>query len=255
MEYLIEGKVVYRCDDHSLRLIESGDVVTLTLPAARLLEILLDSGGQILERTDLLVSVWDKYGLEGSNSNLNNYISLLRRTFATYGINDLIITIPKVGFKLNESIEISKDNHARAEEEHYTASIKGIRVTHLMTALAVAYVIIIVAAITLSLKNNETEEIAFTDISTGPACDITLLNNVENSSKKEYAKVAMNIIKEKGVACDVNKRIYFHFMQDAQYNSLGRILLAVCSRGKNKSNDLCQTYNIDPGEVSNENRQ
>ncbi|WP_247753670.1 winged helix-turn-helix domain-containing protein, partial [Citrobacter freundii] len=50
--------------------------VKLTLTASRLLETLLRASEGILSREKLLTMVWDDYGLQASNSSLNQYISI-----------------------------------------------------------------------------------------------------------------------------------------------------------------------------------
>ena len=39
----------------------------------------------LIKRQQLLEEVWEERGLKGTNSNLNNYISLLRRHLAQLG--------------------------------------------------------------------------------------------------------------------------------------------------------------------------
>ncbi|MDJ0476207.1 hypothetical protein QNA27_21415 [Pantoea eucalypti] len=63
-----------------------------------------------MAREILLTEVWDKYGLRGSNSNLNQYLSMLRRALAAYGCENLIITIPKIGIRLNTDISIERES-------------------------------------------------------------------------------------------------------------------------------------------------
>lgn len=50
--------------------------------------------------------VWDDYGLQASNSSLNQYISILRRALSAFGCEELIITVPKMGFRLNPDITL-----------------------------------------------------------------------------------------------------------------------------------------------------
>lgn len=68
----------------------------------------------LIKRQQLLEEVWEERGLKGTNSNLNNYISLLRRHLAQLGETELIITYPRQGFKFVAN-KISR--HATAEPE------------------------------------------------------------------------------------------------------------------------------------------
>lgn len=106
MKYLIDRLVVFNTDDGTLHLPSSDDVIRLALPAARLLETFLSSEGRELTREYLLETVWDKHGLHASGNNLNQYVSILRRNLSLLGCHELIITLPKLGFRLNAAISI-----------------------------------------------------------------------------------------------------------------------------------------------------
>jgi DNA-binding winged-HTH domains len=109
VQYIINSSIVFDRGDGTLKHPESNDVVQLPLPAQRLLLIILESGGEILSRDFLFREVWDKFGLTGSNSNLNQYLSLLRRNMMVFGCENFVITLPKVGIRLDEHISIVKE--------------------------------------------------------------------------------------------------------------------------------------------------
>nr|WP_159564419.1 winged helix-turn-helix domain-containing protein [Budvicia diplopodorum] len=73
----------------------------------RLLYELLCNYGQTVSRDTLFQNVWDNHGLVSSNSNLNHYISQLRKALISFGLSDkVIITVPKIGFKFSEEIPV-----------------------------------------------------------------------------------------------------------------------------------------------------
>jgi len=109
MIYIIDDQITYNSDDCTLNHIPTQEALSLSISAGRLFEQLLNSQGEILARETLLTEVWDKYGLRGSNSNLNQYLSILRRALAAYDCENLIITIPKVGIRLNTEIKIERE--------------------------------------------------------------------------------------------------------------------------------------------------
>ncbi len=94
MIYTIDRIITYNSDDCSLGHIPTQESLSLSISSGRLLERLLNSSSEILSRDMLLTEVWDKYGLRGSNSNLNQYLSILRRPLAGFGCENLIITDP-----------------------------------------------------------------------------------------------------------------------------------------------------------------
>ncbi|HCR1909569.1 TPA: winged helix-turn-helix domain-containing protein [Enterobacter kobei] len=113
MQYIINSTIIFESGDGTLRHRGTDDVVQLPLPAQRLLQLLLESECEILSRDFLFREVWDKYGLTGSNSNLNQYLSLLRRSMSVYGCETFVITIPKVGIKLDEHVSIIETTHKK----------------------------------------------------------------------------------------------------------------------------------------------
>ena len=106
MKYLIDRLIIFNSDDGTLQLPSSEDVIKLALPAARLLETFLSSEGKELTREYQYETVWDNRGLHTSESNLNQYFSILRRNLALLGCHELIVTLPTVGFKLNAAIHV-----------------------------------------------------------------------------------------------------------------------------------------------------
>ncbi len=71
----------------------------ITKTANRILTLLIESHGHVVEREHLLEQVWESHGLVSSNGSLNQYISILRKTLTSLtDIEDIIVSIPKVGF-------------------------------------------------------------------------------------------------------------------------------------------------------------
>jgi DNA-binding winged helix-turn-helix (wHTH) protein len=50
---------------------------------------------------DEVLKVWDDNGLTSSNSNLNQYLSMLRKTFRHYDIENIIVTVSRGMLQLN----------------------------------------------------------------------------------------------------------------------------------------------------------
>ncbi|HHW3439977.1 TPA: winged helix-turn-helix domain-containing protein, partial [Escherichia coli] len=61
-----------------------------------------------------LTKVWDNNGLTSSNSNLNQYLSMLRKTFRHYGIDNIIITVARGYLQLNPNVSIEPLDEAPA---------------------------------------------------------------------------------------------------------------------------------------------
>ena len=97
-----EGQLVNQAADIS---------VMMAASTRRLLEILILNQGNPVGRDSLLKMVWDDNGMRSSNSNLNQYISILRKQLGQVGLpDDTVITIPRVGFMFNPEIEVRRDS-------------------------------------------------------------------------------------------------------------------------------------------------
>lgn len=108
MKYIINKTIVFDSNELTLYLYENTQIVArLTKPATRLLLTLIQNSGVNVNRDTLLENVWLTYGFTASNAGLNNYISELRKAFSSLGYNhELIITIPKLGFRFESEIDI-----------------------------------------------------------------------------------------------------------------------------------------------------
>ncbi|MGS2874912.1 winged helix-turn-helix domain-containing protein [Enterobacter huaxiensis] len=114
MRFDIEGFITFDTEDASLLNLLTGDCVELSQTSTRLLAELLSHRGDILSRNEIFHSVFDKYGARASNSNLNQYISTLRRNLSELGVEkEIITTVPRIGFKIADDAIIHNDREYR----------------------------------------------------------------------------------------------------------------------------------------------
>ncbi|WP_413507998.1 winged helix-turn-helix domain-containing protein [Serratia proteamaculans] len=107
MKYIINLTISFDLDSRKLSLYNDERIfIELTKPATRLLMELIKNNQVNIAREELLNNVWLNYGFSASNAGLNNYISELRKSLVTLEMNrEVIITIPKVGFRLDADIQ------------------------------------------------------------------------------------------------------------------------------------------------------
>lgn len=107
MKYILNYSLAFTPEQKSLVLLNNGDSeLTLSAPASRLLVELIKSNGTTISRDELLKNVWEDYGFVGSNSNLNSYISEIRKAFTSLGCDSkMIVTIPKSGLQFSANVE------------------------------------------------------------------------------------------------------------------------------------------------------
>lgn len=105
--FILNKDVTFNEEDGYLENPSLGVSVPVGASTRRLLFALITERGNPVERDSLFRTVWDEHGLRSSHSNLNQYISILRKKLVQAGLPaDAIITIPKVGFMFNPGIDV-----------------------------------------------------------------------------------------------------------------------------------------------------
>lgn len=126
MKYIIHSNVEFDTTEYTLTLLnDSKKSIKLSNSAGRILEELIKyrNTNAPVTREHLFTVVWKSHGLEPSNGNLNQQISLIRKTLTTFGLNSAcIITIPKRGLKLSKQVTIknTQDNYVTANTDANT---------------------------------------------------------------------------------------------------------------------------------------
>ncbi|WLI75225.1 winged helix-turn-helix domain-containing protein [Kosakonia sp. H02] len=110
MYFIIDKEIYFRPADGAVwRIGAENEKRYLTLASSRLLAFFIENRGEVVSRDAIFEAVWERYGLHSSNNTLNQYISLLRRTLADFGLGShMIKTIPKIGFLFSTDITVSK---------------------------------------------------------------------------------------------------------------------------------------------------
>ncbi|PHI28532.1 winged helix-turn-helix domain-containing protein [Budvicia aquatica] len=118
MYYQINKLIGFNPEDGSLwALSEPGNLVTIPRFASLLLELLIKNNQKSLSRDFFMNELWENKGLVSSNNNLNNYISIIRRTLSSLGLDDIIKTIPRYGFSFDaKTIEIFDSERVELSE-------------------------------------------------------------------------------------------------------------------------------------------
>ncbi|MGP3070096.1 winged helix-turn-helix domain-containing protein [Serratia nevei] len=100
MSIKINNSILYNESDGTLTQVDNTESkVVLIRSTSRLLSFFIENNNQLVLRERLISEVLVEYGLKASNNNLNNYISVLRKSLAQLGEYDIIVTYPRQGFK------------------------------------------------------------------------------------------------------------------------------------------------------------
>ncbi|MGY3925595.1 winged helix-turn-helix domain-containing protein [Aeromonas simiae] len=109
MRYLIANAVIYDSEAGVLSAYDDPETEEkkLTPTANRILRLLIESYGRAVAREELLTNVWESQGQTASNSSLNQYVSILRKTFATFSnLDGVIVSVPRLGFTISDCITV-----------------------------------------------------------------------------------------------------------------------------------------------------
>src|SRR4029079_19297487 len=99
----------FRLDVREQRLLREGEVVALTPKAVETLRVLIEHRGQLVERSDLMKSVWGDVYVE--DGNLSVAVSMLRKVLGDdTNVAKYIETIPRRGYKfVAEAREVTEE--------------------------------------------------------------------------------------------------------------------------------------------------
>lgn len=236
MKYLIANTLIYRPEDGIL--MSPGreeDAVTLTATANAILALLVEHHGAAIERETFLNQVWDERGLRGSNSSLNQYISILRKALALFAPDQqLIITVPKIGFMLNPelSVQHQPDEHAPSDANTVTPRPRRKRGYWLWPALAVLITLLHFAFSIGKLWVERAGERAELQILTRVGqCPIYTLHPLPEAWQQEAITIAHRILQKVRLPdCQPNTVFYFHVQDSIFYGEGGSVVLSRCVR-------------------------
>lgn len=104
MKFIINKRIIFHEDKSTIELLDDTiEPIMLTATLCRVLSLLVKNNDLLLTREFILSSAWDEYGKSSTHSNLNNYISMVRKIFNSFGESDIIITVPRQGFMFSAS--------------------------------------------------------------------------------------------------------------------------------------------------------
>jgi DNA-binding winged helix-turn-helix (wHTH) protein len=256
MIYNINDTINYNTADSTIRHFPTNEFIKLSISSGRLFEQLLDSKGEILSREYLMAEVWDKYGLSGTNSNLNQYISMLRRILADYGCDNLIITIPKIGLRINTDIPIQRELVSATSviedvRNDITSTDRPIAVmmvskkkqhpTYLRFMIPVMVVIALALLATWLYMTGRSVLSQLHPVYTllDGGCELVLIKNTDEADRRMIKKQLKLILQENKLPCDSNRRLYFDNLTSYSTQNYGRTLLSYCHLGSNREIISC----------------
>lgn len=258
MRYNINARLIYDATSGTLTLPGNDEPDSqLSITASTLFYFFLCHTG-VLSREEILKKIWDDHGLTSSNSNLNQYLSMLRKTFRHYDIDNIIITVPRGHLQLNPDIVVTPlDTPATPYEDPLSVHEPGDRsITESVQWTSPTYTwslcgyilgagLLFIAFILLFFSfagNYASHPINLTPISYSQcallASDEMLLSVAGITYGKNFDTVRQRLKLE----CNPGERFVFFYGDRLETNGLGRVFLARCAVYEDNPFSYCDNY-------------
>ncbi|EBK8053410.1 transcriptional regulator [Salmonella enterica] len=105
--YIINSNCIYNEGKYELRTVSNSQVIKMTAMRAKCLSFIIENAHlEIIERQKITTALWGSRSHYVNDANLTQILYLIRRDLKALGINDLFITIPRQGLKVNSDIAI-----------------------------------------------------------------------------------------------------------------------------------------------------
>ncbi|WP_260514004.1 transcriptional regulator [Serratia fonticola] len=237
--------------------------IELTKPASRLLCELIENNRNTLSKDVIIQNVWVNYGFAASKANLSNHISELRKALVNLGLDsDVIITVPKVGFRMEAEIypvvkaekilkEVTIEEKSTVIVDEPTSLINERTLSHPenlaeksrkkvklnIIILVVTLLLASAAGVTLILLPKSDVVPLVTTIG---KCNIYRLSSVE--SPTDFIKTASNRMESEKVDC-TQENIDVYYADYRRNNANFRIsFMSVCKNRDSTHYENCINY-------------
>lgn len=259
MDYLIHQTIHFDSINGLLKLIDNeNSTIKLSRPGSRLLTELITHCGNTMTREELLQRVWEEHGLRPSGSNLSNHISLLRKTFTQLGVNEnIIITVPKKGFRLDAEVALTpvyhhSDDGANTQtiitNETTSSNVSVSKTSALginpkkIRLFSVITISLIVISIILTRYSFNSKKADFFEIGT---CRVRDLAEDKKTNRVEKLKILEQFVNENQIDCRKNKStIYYRFSNFFPKKDYPQraIFLTQCHQERKNKLSYCESY-------------
>ncbi|HEY4466493.1 MAG TPA: winged helix-turn-helix domain-containing protein [Klebsiella sp.] len=258
MRYNIHGRLIYDATDGTLTLPGSNEANSqLSITANALLWFFLRRT-EVVSRDEVLKKVWDDNGLTSSNSNLNQYLSILRKTFRHYDIDNIIITVSRGLLQLNPDLTIVQldvspepealpvitpaPNETIVQEVPIAAPSRHERGTCWYLAGGCLLTIALLLVVCSFLGSSESRPISLTPMSHSQ-CELLASDEMLRSvAGTGYGKNFDAVHQRLKLECKPGERFVFFYGDRLETNGLGRVFLAHCAMHEDNPFSYCDNY-------------
>lgn len=259
MRYNINARFIYDATDGTITLPQSAEPDSqLSITASALLFFFLHNTG-IVSREEVLKKVWDDNGLTSSNSNLNQYLSMLRKTFRHYGIDNIIVTVSRGYLQLNPDVAIEAldepsppasmseppvialDAAPEQPQQPSPVTVHSRGTCWYMAGACLLTIALLLLVLSL-VGVRESRPIALSHI-THSQCELLASDEMLRSvSASAYVKNFDEVRQRLKVECKPGERFLFFYGDRLETNGLGRVFLAHCAMHEDNPFSYCDNY-------------
>jgi DNA-binding winged helix-turn-helix (wHTH) protein len=258
MRYNINARLIYDATDGTLTLPGSDEPDSqLSITASALLYFFLRHT-DVVSRDEVLKKVWDDNGLTSSNSNLNQYLSMLRKTFRHYDIDNIIVTVSRGMLQLNQDLSIAiidaepsgvdapHPSGATAETAAPTATAPAASRHSRGMCWYLAGACLLIIALLLVMFSivgaNVARPINLT-LMNHSQCELLASDEMLRSvSANAYGKNFDEVRQRLKLSCKPGERFVFFYGDRLETNGLGRVFLAHCAMHEDNPFSYCDNY-------------
>jgi DNA-binding winged helix-turn-helix (wHTH) protein len=262
MRYHINARFIYDATDGSLTQRESVEPDSqLSITANALFYFFLRNTG-IVSREEVLKKVWDDNGLTSSNSNLNQYLSILRKAFRHYDIDNIIITVSRGYLQLNPEVNIEPIDNVPAPPIEIAPPPSTVTTAepvldpaewqlplpprsrgicwYIAGGCMLAFALLLVAFGLLNAR--EPRPVTLTGIPNSQ-CELLASDEMLRSvSAAAYGEHFDQVRQRLNISCKPGERFLFFYGDRLETNGLGRVFLAHCAMHEDNPFSYCDNY-------------
>ena len=242
MKYQLADILTYTDDDATLSLSGSdGDECQqLTSTANAIFSLLVSHAGMVVDREMFLSEVWDRRGLQGSNSSLNQYISILRKMLAAMVPDTtFIVTVPKTGFMLSADLSVVRLGQPQVGPAPVQAPAPTARRDPHWIALFCTLITLVVCSSLLAWKQHKNQSDVYLLSHIG-RCPVYTFAPLADAFHDKAVALAQAIQREGTFTCSGDATFYLHIQDALFYGDRGRLVLSQCSHARGRAS-ACRT--------------
>lgn len=222
MDYLLDNRVSFSTTESSLRNNMTGDFLHLPPSATFILLTLIKHHGNVVARNTFYDNAWNDFGFELSGNTLNQYVSLLRKHLSHLGMEgDIILTAPRAGFSLSESIKVKPSITFKPDSGHSSM--------HLKWLYLIPVILLIAEVIFLSLRGSA--QLLYSPMSLGNigVCQVFSSHNLASNYRADALRIANDLAK-RYLPCRKGSIYIFDADRSLLYQQDGRSFLSRCDK-------------------------